>query len=69
MFRRLTLIPPQDVDFLLSIFEIDVILRTEIEKEFKIWHFERFDHCRSSVTYQDNYVDTPRFDRLIHNGR
>ena len=32
-----------------------------------MWRFERFDHCRSLVTYQDNYIETPRFDRLDKN--
>ena len=22
-----------------------------------MWHFERFDHCRSLRNYQDNYTD------------
>jgi len=30
-----------------------------------MWHFERFDHCRSLITHQDNYTETPWFDRLV----
>ena len=29
-----------------------------------MWYFERFDHCNSLVTYQDNYTETHRFDHL-----
>ena len=34
-----------------------------------MWYFEKFDHCRSLVTYQDNYTEIPRFDRLVRTWR
>ena len=30
-----------------------------------MWYFEKFDHCKSLVTCQDNYTETLRFDRLV----
>ena len=34
-----------------------------------MWYFERFDHCKSLVTYQDNYTEIHRSDRLIRTQR
>ena len=34
-----------------------------------MWYFERFDHCKSLVTYQDNYTETHRFDHLVKTSR
>ena len=30
-----------------------------------MWYFERFDLCKSLVTYKDNYTETHRFDHLV----
>ena len=34
-----------------------------------MWYFERFDHCKSLVTYQNNYTEAHRFDRLVRTWR
>ena len=64
-FKIVILIPSQSVDFLLSVSEIDIPASNTAIGGTEMWHFERFDHCRSLVNYQDSYTETPRFDRLV----
>ena len=69
LFQRFSSNTIQPVDFLLSIFEIDIPTSNTDTGELKMWYFERFDHCKSLVTYQDSYTETHRFDRPVRTWR
>ena len=59
----------QPVDFLLSSFEIDIPTSNTDIGGIENVVFERFDHCIRLVTYQDNYTETHRLDRLVKTWR